>query len=1060
VQELFVVPAERHVERLAREGRRGETRSALRTRLVTAFLPDVAFTDARTSRLALAMALADDDGPAAAGQLDLFGAANTDAVPLGAHGADALIDAVRVRGGASWARLIAALDDAITALRARGATLDHLERVGRTKGFVAARARALAAAMRALDARLARSGACDGRLAGPLLATALENASGELVADVVGARQLRSRWLLAWHAADLAWWRALDDKLAPLGGGARVVVPSFDRPLEGSRERDPLEILTEEIVRALDAPAETEPVAAVLGDLTGAPVRPPPEGRVRIVRAGDLVAQAAAVAGLVDAALRGGAAVERVAIALPVLDERTLAPLRRALEARGIIAHEARGAPPSEAPVVAAAFLALEAARSLDRRDVARLLRSGWVDAVRFARPTEARDADAAPTASSDDDEAARPTRRDAERRLNRIARALESAATVAGSDGAERLVKTALVRTGSARGEAAELDTDAAYAKALVAVLASARDASTRLERARAARRLWAELGLGARAGRGGLATFSSDAAPGGVHRAERLAIARDARAWDALVTALDLYESVTIASGAEAQPLDGDTFRLELVALLDAGAGQPGASRTSAVRIVRLADAAGDELDLLLVADAVDGLLPRDATEHSLVSTALAETIARASRGVYIAPTPAATRAHDLAALAVAAADARELVLVYPREDASGAPVSPSGVIDDLVRAGLSIEAATEGVVTPRRTTSGPNSAELALRVARERAREGFFLDPARPRSDVVGDVAPPGALSRLLVTETGGADRALAVTGLERLARCPFMGFAHVVLAAREADRREELPDAREEGTLVHEVLAAAFLATRELWPRRPRDAEAILERGVSAADRVLERWQGHAPLRAIVRLRVADAVRAVLRGALADETWDFALAEQSFGGGPRVGESPPWPALVIEDEEVRLLLRGSIDRVDRAHDGRAVRVVDYKRNKNTVRDSSNALGVTALQVPIYACVAARELGVPATGMYAPTQARDITAEARPNAKVAERMDDLVRREGGVSSEIERRTLAIVSSARAGMLAPIPADEAECRTCAVSGGCRKPRFAMAPLEETEGE
>jgi RecB family exonuclease len=341
--------------------------------------------------------------------------------------------------------------------------------------------------------------------------------------------------------------------------------------------------------------------------------------------------------------------------------------------------------------------------------------------------------------------------------------------------------------------------------------------------------------------------------------------------------------------------------------------------------------------------------------------------------------------------------------------------------------------------------------------LRVARERAREGFFLDPSRPRSDVIGDLAPGAIAAQLLLSETGGAERSLAVTGLERFARCAFMGYAHVVLAAREADRKDDMPDAREEGTLVHEALAAAFLATRELWPRRPRPGSEILARGTAAADEVLDRWQGHAPLRAIVRLRVSDGVRAVLGVALGDETWDFALAEQSFGAR---GDAS-WGALELSDESgVRLSLRGSIDRVDHAHDGRAARVIDYKRSKTTVSEAARSLGVTALQVPLYACVAARELGLPATGAYVPTQARDIAVEAKPSARAGHRMDELVARSGTSLAEIERRGLAIVASARSGALAPVPAHESECRLCAVSGGCRKPRFAMAPIDDADDD
>jgi hypothetical protein len=1043
--ELFVVPGDRHVERLAREGLRAETRTSLRSRLAAALLPDAAFVDPRECRLVLAVALADQDARTLSAQLDLFGGAAPTAAPphvatADAHG-DALLAAVRARGGASWGRLVAALDDAIALLRARGATVEHLERVAKSKGFLAVRARTLATAMRALDARLARAGARDGRLVGSLVAEAIVNASADELESALGARHLRARWLLAWEPSDVAWWRALDDKLAPRGGGARVVLPTFDRPLAGTRERDPLDALADEVARGLDAPTESETIVPVLGDLSGAATAdgalPLDPARVRVLGASDAVAQARAVARAVSEALAGGAAVERIAIAFPLLDERTLAPLRRALEDEGIVAHESRGAPPSSAPVVAAALLALDAGASLDRQIVARLLRSGWIDAARLTG-----------------DE-----RRDADRRLARLARALETSATAAGADALERLVRTATTRSLPARATRRdevdaerehERERDVAVASELAAMLARSRAAGTRMEHARAARALWAELGIGAKAGRGGLASFTSDAVPTGVPRAERLAIARDARAWDALVAALDLYETTAHRVGAQDQAIDADGFRLELVELLDGAASQPGAGRAAAVRIARLADIAGDDLDLLVVVDASEGLLPRDDSHDALVSETLGEAIGRASRGAFVPSAPGATRARELTALAVAAAHARAVVLAFAREDAAGAPLAPASVVDVLERAGVAV-VATEPE-PPRRS-----GLDVSLRVAREREREAFFLDPSRPRSDVVGDLAPSAGAGMLLVGQTGGAERSLAVTGLERFARCAFMGFAHVVLAARETERKDDLPDAREEGTLVHEALAAAFVATRDLWPHRPRPAPEILTRGTAAADDVLDRWQGHAPLRAIVRLRVSDAVRAVLGVAVADDTWDFALAEQTFGAG---GDAS-WRPLELTDGDVRLALRGSIDRVDRAHDGRALRVVDYKRSKSTVADSAKSLGETALQVPLYARVASRELGLVATGAYVPTQARDVALEAKPNTRAGQRMDELVARPtGSALAEIERRALAIVASARSGALAPIPAHESECRYCAVSGGCRKPRFAMAPVDDVEDE
>ena len=1044
--DLFVVPGDRHVERLVREGQRAETRTSLRSRLAAALLPETAFVDPRECRLVLAMALADWGGfGAAAPQLDLFaGGAAADSPRAATAGppGDALLVAAHARGGASWARLVAALDDAISLLRARRATADDLDRVARSKGFLATRAKTLAAALRALDARLARAKAHDGRLLGVMVADAIAVTPPEELEAIVGARRLRARWLLAWEPSDVAWWRALDDRLAPRGGGARVVLPTFDRPLAGSRERDPLDALADEVAGALDAPTESETIAAVLGDLTGVPPLGSGSGldfdldldRVRLVGASDAVAQARAVATHVSESLAAGAAVERIVIAFPVMDERTLAPLRRALDEEGIVFHEARGAPPSAAPVVTAALLALDAATSLDRHRVARLLRSGWIDAARLLGEE----------------------RRPAERRLARLARALETSATAAGTTALERLVRTATTRFGPARPGDMDVETeraaDAEAAARVGALLSRSRAGRTRAEHVRATRALWAELGIGARAGRGGLAAFTSDAAPQGVSRAERLAIARDARAWDSLIGALDLHETLAHRVGALEQTLDAEMFRLELVELLDAASSQPGGGRAAAVRIARLGDVAGDALDLLVVVDANEGILPRDDAHDVLVSEALADAIRRASHGSFVAPAPGSTRAREMSALAVASADAERVVLVFSREDASGGPLAASPVVDALERAGAVVVSAEAEPV--RRS-----GFEVELRAAREREREAFFLDPLRPRSDVVGDLAPGASAAGLLFGETGGAQRSLAVTGLERFARCPFMGFAHVVLAARETELKDELPDAREEGTLVHEVLAAAFVATRELWARRPRPADAIVHRGVAAADLVLDEWQGHAPLRAIVRLRVRDAVRAVLGVALADETWDFALAEQSFGARTE----STWTALELLDPEdgARLSLRGSIDRIDRAHDGRATRVVDYKRSKSTVRGAASSLGETALQVPLYACVTRRELGAPATGIYVPTQARDVALEAKPNARAGQRMDELVARPPGAAlAEIERRALDIARGVRSGALAPLPAKESECGYCAVSGGCRKPRFAMAPVEEVDDD
>jgi len=1028
LSELVVVPGERHVERLARQGTRAETRTALRERLLAALVPDVRFVEPREARVALATALATALSTGSAHtrsrQLDLF------AAPAQGRPIDPLIDGMRRRGGASWVRAVGALDDAIAFLRARGADAAFLERVAaRAAGVSAARARTLALAMRALDDALATSGARDGRRAGLDLAAAIVDCPREHVAEVAGATKLRARWILSWDPSEVAWWRALDDALAPAGGFAKIVLPRFDRPLDGERERDPLDVLADDLARVLDASLETEPIPAVLGDLAGEPPSVAEMARVRIAACADPVAQARVAVAAVEEALRAGASVERIAIARTVLDDHAT-PIRRALEDAGLVAFEARGPSPATAPAVATVLAAYEAATSLDRAAVALVLASGYIDASR----------------------ALEIERHEGHEVVARIARRLESSPTATGPDAAARLVATA----------APEGGVDADVARAVVAVFVRANVARTRAERIAAMRAIVDTLGIAARAGRGGLAAFVSDEAPVGIARAERAGIARDARALDAFAAALDLYEAVAHRGGASDDAIDAGVFRAEIEAVLDAAAFAPPAGRAAALRLVRLADVAGDDLDLLVVVDANEGVLPRETAHDPLVSAALVEALARTaakSSKSFVPLAPGALRARDLAALAVAAADAGEVLLCHLREDATGAAAAPAAVIDVLERAGA---AAFAGV--PAVAPAGPVLTDIVARAERERAREAFFLDPRREASDVVGDLgrAPP-AVRALLLRETGGTEDALAITNLERFARCPFMGYAHAILAAREADLKTELPDAREEGNLGHEALAAAFSAARSLFAARPRDGLHILQVGLRAADEALARAAGHAPLRAITILRVRDGVRIVLGRAIEEEEWDFAFAEQPFGGR-RSGAWPPLELQEVEDDVVtRLALRGSIDRIDRAHTGGAARVIDYKRSKNTVRAASSGLGQTALQVPLYSCVASRKLGVPAIGLYLATSPRDLVegAHKAQSPRARDRMAELVARpQPHALAEVERRALAVVRAARRGRLAPVPADESECRTCAASGGCRKPRFAMMPDEENEEE
>lgn len=1013
---LVVVPSERHVERLAQEGVLAETRARTRERLVSALMPDLLVIDARTSRMALGEALADEGG-AAGRQLRLFAEARAAAgrTPL---------TPLREAGGGSWMRTVAALDRATIELARRGATHELLARVAaKGEGVVAARAEVLGAAMRAREERLDALGAVDERLLPRRLAKAIATADPRSIVACLGANVVRARWIYAWDADDLAWFRALDERLGGVAGAARVVIGAVDRPLEGTRARDAFEVIADDVARGLDGPPETEPVEPLLF----ADARPHAElaARVSVVLVGDASAQAAVVVREVAEALRSGAAVERIVVALPTLDEATLGPVRRALDEAGIVAFEGRGPPPSRAPVVGAALDALGAGRDLERGAVAALAWSGFVDAVRMAPPGT--------------------SAREAVRALARVADTLGARATAAGEDPVDRLVKTGAPGGGL----------EAEIARKLGTTLRASEAAKTRGERIASARVLWGELGLGAQAGRGGLAAFAEDDPLEGVARAERLAIARDARAWESLLFALDAYEAAAERTGALARPVDDELFRAEVEGLVDELAHRGAAARAGAVRLVRLLDLPGDASDLLVVVDAVDGVLPHDGATDPLVTKGLLRALAKSGRGAFVEDDEAVLRARQLAALAAGSAEAGRVVVVVPREDRAGAPVAPSALVDHLLRTGVPARMTRAGAAR------GPADTTARARAAREALREGFFLDPARPRSSDVGDLETgTNGAWQILRAATGGGEEPLAVTSLERFARCAFAGFVHVVLAGREPVREGELPDARDEGNLAHEALAAAFEATSPLWPARPRDGARILSEGLRAAEKVLDVARGHAKLRAITSLRVKDAVRAVLEVALEDLTWDFGVAEQAFGAPTRRGDArPPWPPLVVEGDGDRVALRGTIDRVDLAHDGKGVRVVDYKRSRTTVKSAGKDLGGSAVQVPLYAAVAARRHGGKApSGSYVAFSPRDVRESTRSARDVEAKVAELATPEADGLSPIERRALAVVAEARAGRLAPVPSDESVCTYCAASGVCRKPRFAMAPDEEED--
>jgi RecB family exonuclease len=1020
---LYVVPSERHVERWTREGRRVETRDRLRARLFDELVRDRSLATPTEARMALAQVL-----PAIAAR----------------H--DALASVVR-GSAAAWESTLDALDGAIGALRLAAVAPATLRRVA-TAGQGGRRAQLLVEAWEAVDAHLEARALVDPRSAGVVLADRLPAQPPGRVAGVVGAGRVVARFVLAWDGGDVAWWRALDAALVRAGGeGARVELPSFDERLDAERERGPLDIVSEEVARATDAAPVGVVIDAPLGDLRllGA-VPEGPRHRLESRAAVDAAAQARAVLDAVRHALQGGSGVEDIAITAGLFDEPTVVALRQAFDDARIPLHDVRGESPARAGVVKLALGALGLADGgLGRIPVAALARSRYIDPERLGATTDT---------------------------LHDLAYALERTPTALTGETAAALEATArasvvALATGrrtpdeeNALGEAR-----AALAATIAAAVLPCALPATRLAHVAAARALFVRLGVDPLRGSSSRAVLSTDEPPRDIARAELGAAARDAHAWDILEAALSDYEAATARLGLGEAVVAPRTFRHELARALDARAGRPPAARAGAVRIAELGDLAAERLGLLVVVDANDGALPGRSGGEPLLHPTLT-TALRTADPVYAPPSSMTRGARELTALALAASNAQAIVFTRRAIDADGASLAAAPIVAWLEKGGVATSswraspldgpAVTAREAALRRVGRRGAPADVQRRARVERTREARFEVASPPTDPILGDLdsarLPPEVLAAL-TAETGGTARPLAVTNLERFATCPFQGFAAQVLLARRQRPLRELPDRRETGTLLHRALAAAFTATAPLWAARPRDADRIHAGASEAANAVLRDESVASPLRRLALGRVRDAVRAVVRSSLADEAWDFALAEQPFGDGRAGG----WAPLVLEEDGARLALRGTIDRVDLGHGRAAVRVLDYKSTPRAAESGMRALGETAFQVALYARAAADALSAleRAGGYLGATRPDDVGPKVKRDYEA--RWEALHVETGGLTV-VERAAIDVVRRVRLGGIAPRPRDEAACALCDSSGGCRKPRFAIQ-REDDEG-
>jgi ATP-dependent helicase/DNAse subunit B len=477
------------------------------------------------------------------------------------------------------------------------------------------------------------------------------------------------------------------------------------------------------------------------------------------------------------------------------------------------------------------------------------------------------------------------------------------------------------------------------------------------------------------------------------GITAADTRALKRDASAVTLLRQVLRDLEADLVTLGMA----DRQLAPAEFAELLHAGmegvflAGE----RSAGVAIMTFHDARGLSFDNLFIAGLNEGVCPPRHDGHPLFKDddKIRWRKAIGARGLRTAAEKGVEEPL-LFHLAVGCAE-KSLTFSYSYIDGRGNAMLRSPFLDDILAVAplkesrlpvnsitpelpcclereemLNTLAAQGVLVLPPGVEANPvreSLARIAATARIERRREAFFAaggaaERAALSSPYTGTLQRRDLVAELAAFFSSPPGNNFAPTTLEEYGCCPFRYFLQRVVRISPLEKPDLELEVKDEGSLVHEILAEFFLRLQGAGSLPLRDiaaAKAVL-RDTAAA--VFARWEAERYTGLPLLWETGRGKLLLLLERLVEIE-----GEDASGLIPRFFEFSFAELEVADTDGSRLSLQGKIDRVDVAADG-GLRVVDYKMagNRQKYRDllKKENLGTTSFQMPVYLLAAARQ------------------------------------------------------------------------------------------------